>query len=465
METKNSNGLKLATAMIVVAIAAPLAAQQSPQIDFKSVGRGAPVMVDAATLPQTGALWQGGRGGPGAGANTGQPRTFVGGALPGETPKGIKPLPRDMFTSDDFYKDKDLWSDKRYWRCNSTGAIEDSWTARGAIGDKPPGSAAWGRCDADYPREAIVSPYPFKTAQEHYQALKAETVKRGGPTKHTYATVPGEWTGRYGRGFGDTWYGARKMQVSTMMSLLTPQYQQYLAQETYHQGNTNVAHWQSQYCWPEGFMRRWHPAAVRDHYITVTPQQVQIMTGVARNFITNILIDREFDMSGPAPRLGANVPRWYGETIGFWEKDTLITWTANIIGWKVHAGFEYSNKMQTIEIYSPNRDASGKFVGLNHEAIFYDEDALVEPIRIVRNFTKSGELSEGDPYVFIECVQTIFPVNGKATPLTPGTKFEYEVLDMFGRPWGHLWEEYYEQNMQRPDEEDIFNFEPATPAR
>ena len=47
-----------------------------------------------------------------------------------------------------------------------------------------------------------MSPYSFKTAQAHYEALKAETTKRGGPTKHTYATVPGdEWTGRYGRGF------------------------------------------------------------------------------------------------------------------------------------------------------------------------------------------------------------------------------------------------------------------------
>jgi hypothetical protein len=137
----------------------------------------------------------------------------------------------------------------------------------------------------------------------------------------------------------------------------------------------------------------------------------------------------------------------------------LITWTSNVVGWKVHAGFEYSNKMQTIEIYSPNHDASGKFVGLNHEAIFYDEDALVEPIRIVRNFTKSGELTDDAPYVFIECVQTIFPVNGKATPLPPGSRFEYEVLDMFGRPWGQLWEEYYEKNMQHPEEEDIFNFE------
>ena len=113
---------------------------------------------------------------------------------------------------------------------------------------------------------------------------------------------------------------------------------------------------------------------------------------------------------------GADVPRWYGETIGFWDSDTLITWTSNIQGWKVHGAFEYSNKMQTIEIYTPNRDADGKFLGLNHEAIFYDPEALVEPVRIVRNFVKTSGFEEGDPYVFIECVQTIFPVNGPATP-------------------------------------------------
>ncbi len=37
----------------------------------------------------------------------------------------------------------------------------------------------------DYPREAIVSPYPFKTAQEHYEALLAETKARGGPTVYS----------------------------------------------------------------------------------------------------------------------------------------------------------------------------------------------------------------------------------------------------------------------------------------
>ena len=68
-------------------------------------------------------------------------------------------------------------------------------------------------------------------------------------------------------------------------------------------------------------------------------------------------------MDGAVPRLGADVPRWYGETIGFWDGDALITWTSNIQGWMVHGAFEFSSKMQTIEIYTPNRDANGKFSG------------------------------------------------------------------------------------------------------
>ncbi len=110
----------------------------------------------------------------------------------------------------------------------------------------------------------------------------------------------------------------------------------------------------------------------------------------------------------------------------------------------MHGAFEHSNKLQTIEIYTPNRDASGKFLGLNHEAIFYDPEALVEPVRIVRNFVKLSGFDEGDPYVFIECVQTIFPIKGKATPVTPGQTIEYEVPDMYGRPWAQIWEKYSE---------------------
>lgn len=449
---RNGNPVRrAAVAAVATAVAAligqPVAAQDSPQIDFESIGRGAPVMADAREYLRIGASYD---------RNTGE---FVGSASPGEVPEGIEPLRVDLFTSKDFYKDQALWSDPRYFRCNTSVDIEAMWGRRGAIGDNPPVTAGWGHCDRDYPREAIVSPYPFATAEEHYRALLEETERRGGPTEHSYATVPGEWTGRYSRNGIETWYQMRKIQIPTVLSLLTDKYQTYMVQETYHQGNTNASQWQSQYCWPEGFMRRWHQAAIRDHYITVTPQQVQIMTGIAKNFVTNILVGREFNMEGAVPRLGADVPRWYGETIGFWDGDTLISWTSNIQGWKVHAAFEFSNRLQTIEIYSPNRDENGNFVGLNHEAIFYDPEAFVEPIRIVRNFVKVSELSEDDPYTYIECIQTIFPENGRATPKSPGDVFEYEMPDMYGRPWGQIWERYFEQDMEKPQDEDIFSFE------
>jgi hypothetical protein len=184
------------------------------------------------------------------------------------------------------------------------------------------------------------------------------------------------------------------------------------------------------------------------------------MAGVARNIMTQVHFNREFKMDGVVPHLDAEVPRWYGETIGFWDHDTLITWTSNIQGWRGHGQFEFSSKMQSVEIYTPNRDANGKFLGLNHEAILYDPEALVEPIRIVRNMQKKGSMSEETPYVYIECVQTIFPVNGHSTPLTPGATFEYTVPDMYGRPWAQTWERYFEDGMSRPDpNEDNFKFD------
>ncbi|MDG2176779.1 MAG: hypothetical protein P8M72_11705 [Gammaproteobacteria bacterium] len=454
-------------------------AQQVANMDFVSVGRGAPLNPAIPGQLRTNPVqlesypaaeiddypeqyWMVGPfNGFTVGADGIQIENNGWSALNGNAPDGVDPLPVDLFTSEDFYADQSLWSDPRYFRCNSSESIQAQW-AVGLIGDNPPRTAAWGYCDRDYPREAIISPYPFQSAESHYEALLAETQARGGPTQHTYATVPGDWNGRYVWPRGQNWYAELFWnQVPTILSLLTEEYQTRMVQEAYHHGNTNISQWPAQFCWPEGYMRRWHYHGVTNqpHQILVTPELVQILAGDADNFITNIHIGRSFNVDGLLPRLGADVPRWYGETIGFWDGEVLITWTSNTQGWKVHGSFEFSNKMQVIEIYTANRDEQGEIYGLNHEGIFYDPEALVEPIRIVRNLERQGGLNDGDPYQFIECVQSIFNINGVPTPASPGQVIEYTVPDMYGRPWAENWQKFHEQDMERPEEEDLFSFE------
>jgi hypothetical protein len=434
-------------------VATSAAAQQTPDIGFVSVGRAAPLKQDVnkSAIVGAGVTRDGG---------------FIGSARGGNAPPGIKPLERDLFTSDDFYRDRELWSDPRYFRCNSPVAIENLWGRNGATpASGSPKDAPWGYCDRDYPRESIVSPYPFRTAQAHYEALLEETRKRGGPRVYTKATVPDDWDGVYRQPRfspdNDYWFRMQHVQVPTILSLLTPEYQKRVVQETYHHGHTNKPMWPSQYCWPEGFLRRWHEWAAYDRQVMVTPKLVQIYMTGAMNFVTNIHVGREFKMDGPVPRLGEDVPRWYGETIGFWDEDTLITWTSNVQSWATHSAFEHSNKMQSIEIYTPIHDPSGKFLGLNHEAILYDPEALVEPIRIIQRVMKLADFDDPsvNPIVYTECIQTIYPVEGPATPLTPGNKFEFEVPDMYGRPWAQIWEQYWERGMEKPEAADLFNFE------
>ena len=104
-----------------------------------------------------------------------------------------------------------------------------------------------------------MSPYPFKTAADHYAALLADAKSRGGPTKYTFETMP-RWDGVYGEYLPEgrrVWNYGRAMQVPTFLSLLQPEYQQRMVRQLYHEGVDAAHQWSASYCWPEGFMRQW----------------------------------------------------------------------------------------------------------------------------------------------------------------------------------------------------------------
>src|SRR4030095_14676105 len=116
----------------------------------------------------------------------------------------------------------------------------------------------------------------------------------------------------------------------------------------------------------------------------MTPHRRQFLSGIADNLLRKILVGRKHVQQ---------VPQWYGETVGFWDGNTLVAWTANVQGWTVsNFMFEYSNSLEIVETFTPSPD--GKTITV--DATFYDPEAFTRPLHTVTPWERQAPPEDPD---------------------------------------------------------------------
>jgi hypothetical protein len=192
---------------------------------------------------------------------------------------------------------------------------------------------------------------------------------------------------------------------------------------------TNAPQWSASFCYPKGLSAGVAAFPGRNFQLTMTPWMMQTISGIADNFLRQVMINKDTHVQ--------KVPQWFGETIGFWDGTTLVTHTANIQGWTLtHSMFETSDKLETIETWKPALDASGKFIGL-----------ITKPSSMIPTLSCSGAClipvcasrdarrSEPQVYLYRVCEQHS-KHDGRPTQLTNA---DPRFVDYYGRPWAKNW--------------------------
>jgi hypothetical protein len=276
----------------------------------------------------------------------------------------------------------------------------------------------------------IKSPYPFKTAEEHFNAWRAAA---GGGQKLTQAQLP-DWSG--------DWLGASqgvissRAKVSDAMAAMSeaykPRFQRLLVAEW-------IGHpwWASPFCVPVGGPAFWaQPAGGVYHFM---PDRKMVLVLKDKNISDTRYIytdDRGFLPSDKA------VPQWYGESQGFWDGDELVVWSKSFKRWIFSHGLgEYSDKMQTVERYKRIGD---QFVV---DITLYDPEAFAYPWHDVALFQPVKDWTLR-PMMFLDCPSTNNVYINKYGELDERTPNEAGWVDLTDeRPWEtayKLWDQYHD---------------------
>ena len=341
--------------------------------------------------------------GKGVGPNT---PTFQG------PPAGVQPLPIDLFTSKNFYKDRANWLDKRYYRCNNAApAVRACGTAAASARSRR--SRRRGATATTTGRaSSIVSPYPYKTAKEHYEALLAAGEGEGRPD----GLHEGD-RARLGWLLSRATAGGPRLRVDlgtctqapTVLSLLTPEYQKRMVQTHLPRGGDQLAAVERLLL----LARRASSAGGRSRrrrgnfQLTMTPWNVQFLSGIADNFLRQVMVGKRARAEG---RRSGTARRSASGTARRWSPGRRTS----------RAGSCRTRCSRPATSWRPSRPSSRRSTPAASSSASITRRSSTTPTRSSRRCARRSASTgrrrrtiRNRRYTFIECLSNIFNTNGR----------------------------------------------------
>ena len=274
----------------------------------------------------------------------------------------------------------------------------------------------------------VRSPYPYKTAQEHYDAwLKAA----GGGTKKTRATLP-DWSGDWEGGMrGPMSAGVR---IADLMEGLTPQYRKYYA-DALRADWEGHAWWATALCFPDGLLSTYAGNGSSYHFVA-DEKEVVINVGRPTNMFRVIYTDGR----GFLPE-EHSTPQWYGESVAFWDGDELVIHSKNFRPWTLGANRpETSDQLEIVERMKRIGDE------MLVDFTIYDSKAFAFPWHDVAIFKTSRQNWLVAPSVYVSCEWTnhVYLANGQLEEHAPGDPGFQDPTDL--RPWATAYDAWAKAN-------------------
>lgn len=260
----------------------------------------------------------------------------------------------------------------------------------------------------------LASPYPYKTADEQWQAWRRAANRGTGPASQPAS--PQDWSGQWGGGAAGN--VLQRDYYASVSEAYKPRYVMSI------QAEIEGRHWwPADSCLPNAYGGA---GTFAFRYVNFNGPLVHFNN-------PNPLYEGRYAMVGrdflPPEQ---SVPSFMGESIAFWDGDELVLWTKNLHpNMRGHGEAEYSAEMQMIERYYRRGD------NLLVDVTRYDPVAYAAPQHTVGVFARAAEFAAP---IFNECVSTnnvYHDKRGWIADIAPGEPNYKDIFDL--TPWYTNW--------------------------